>query len=931
MKKALFIFSLCFNGLLFGQFSESFFETLHPSGKPGHYYGTATQNAALGVCFADSLDTEVQWAKVDLNGNFQTFSANLPTDYISPNERIIEVFESGTNQFIVSQDSASSNNEGIRIYKYENYTQSAGVFELPVQLRNAYFQAYFKFGKIYVFYVESGVGLRMLKVNPATLQMEENMLLGDFPYPTQISMYHFKRTHVMFEDENNMQVFSTSAQDLIRIKVVNNVPQTLESWADLNIIKILGVNHSTDKLICQISAGTYNMRKFHLAFDQPLNQMTLTDSLTMQGSGFPNHYWRYANNDADKEFFAFQGILKLVTNNVVTESIVDVYSLIYSNLSFLNDQPLLFGTRIINSYVLTDAPSPLIMSWGNVTDLMRFKEYSGIYDFGPYKLRTGIGNILMGTSESNSAQGDFIFDRLIYSSSLMIAGKSQGMYYGITPDYMSNVFKPGPYTNPAVYDQQTVHRFHENFYVDKEMVHYHVAAIANNASDYVIPLGILHWPAHGDTDKGQAEFLAPFIDVNANNIYEPQLGEYPSFPGTRCLLNITHQHESDALNQGLGVEMHNYIYNFDCEDTLQDVVLYKTEIFNRSSRDLDSLGAGVYSDFDMGGYNDDYVGTHVNNGLVYAYNGDNVDEGQGGMMGFNDSLPSIGNLFLKGVKFADNTQDDQSGVLPGQTVNGYGFGDGVTDNEYKGLEFSHYFTGAGAPSSQSDPSSAQQIFNYLNGKWRFGADLVYGGTGYPGSANATTLLNRYSFPGDTDPMHYGTYGIDPGFLWDEQSSNNPAGDRRMVGSFGVTPLAASEKVEYHFAYLAGKRVPGWGQSQIDLFAKADHVQRAFHNNETSCGQTFGNLTSNEIISVTEQKKTVGMKLYPNPVNEQLTISVGQKGQFEFEISDINGKTILQGSLQKENTVLDVSGLEKGIYFVKVSSTKGIETLKFVKN
>ena len=933
MKALLFSLMILAQGSLLAQFSKSFFETLRPepSNKIGHYYGTAITNGALGVRLADSMNTEVQWVKIDLDGHYQTFSAHLPTDYISPNERIIEVFESANNQFIVSQDSASNNNEGIRIYKYQDYTESAGVFELPVQLRNAYFQAYFKFGKIFVLYVESGVGMRMLKVNPVTLQMEANLLLGSVSYDTQSTVHHFKKTHVLFEDENNMQLFaSSSAHGLFRIKIVDNVAQPLESTG-LNPIRVLGVNPSNDQVIC-LSNGLTNMKKYHLSFDQEMSQLSLSDSLYLEGGIGPNSAWRYANDGGEREFFAFDNEVMLVIGNTEIQRNTTEYFPTYSNLAFLNERPLLFGFRYINSGMLADAPASLMISWGYLGELLDFKEYGGIYDFGSYKLRSGIGNSIMPITESSSAWGDFIFDRLIYSGSLMLAGKSQGMYYGLNPEYMDNVFKPGPYTDPAVYDQEVVHYFHQNFYVNRAMVYYHVAAIANNVPGYVIPKGIRDWPAHGDQAKGQAFFLAPFEDINANGIYEPEQGEYPAFPGTRCLFNITHQHETDGSNQGLGVELHNYVYNFDCEDTLKDVVFYKTEVFNRSGRDLDSLALGVYSDFDLGGFNDDYIGTQVERSLVYAYNGDNYDDSQNGLQGFNDSLPAIGNVLLKGVKFAANGQDDQSGVSASQSVNGYGFGDGIADNEYRGLEYSAYFTSSGAAASQSDPNTPAQVYNYLGGKWRFGDEKVYGGTGFPGSAGATSITARYYFPGDSDPLNYGTAGVEPGFAWDELTNNNPSGDRRAIASFGMVPLASGEKMEYHFAYLAAKRIPGPNLAQEDLFARTAHVQHAFNANLTACGQNFENLDQEEVTGIKAQEKASLVLVYPNPVTDELRIDLSALTQnCQLEVLDIQGKSVLSREMKPGLNSLDLSACQKGMYFLKISSPEVRELVRLVKN
>lgn len=58
---------------------------------------------------------------------------------------------------------------------------------------------------------------------------------------------------------------------------------------------------------------------------------------------------------------------------------------------------------------------------------------------------------------------------------------------------------------------------------------------------YKIPKDILEWPGNGDVSKGQAHYLAPFIDNNADGIYNAYDGDYPAydFTGTQnCQYNL---------------------------------------------------------------------------------------------------------------------------------------------------------------------------------------------------------------------------------------------------------------------------------------------------------------------------------------------------------------------------------------------------------
>ena len=93
-------------------------------------------------------------------------------------------------------------------------------------------------------------------------------------------------------------------------------------------------------------------------------------------------------------------------------------------------------------------------------------------------------------------------------------------------------------------------------------------------------------------------------------------------------------------------------------------------------------------------------------------------------------------------------------------------------------------------SNTGNPNNATDYYNYLDGIWKDGSYLFYGGTGYQTASHDTC---DFMFPGDSDPKHYGTKGVDPGFDWSEvepepgASPNNPS-DRRFLQSAGKFTL-----------------------------------------------------------------------------------------------------------------------------------------------
>jgi hypothetical protein len=938
MKKLLTISFISFVVLSNAQFSKTFFETfginteeLTLNQKYGYFNGTSNENHVLGVSFKESNGKQVHWAKVSADGNTELFSAFLPNYYISPNMAMIDVFEIGQQQFIVTQDSLSENPSGIRVLKYNNYENFVGEFFYPTEFRRGYYQAYHKFGKIYIFYIEKFVGVRKLVVNPTSLALEENTLITDLTAITTSSFnLGIKSIHVLFENENSFQIISNFNHQLNRIKVINNVAQPLESF-NIGLARLKGINEQRKQVVYHSVTSAKFLYFITLNIDQTLEN-SLKDTVNIPINSTFNLEPKYTSNGEKDYFFVIvidslhifkiqhYEVEDVQTNRLIIESM--------SKVEIFQNKPFVIGCRDVDNTSYLSSFS-LYITFGNISDLFQFKEYHYPYDMGDFNVRFGLGD-KFSRPYYGSAYGDFLFSGLIFTSSFTIVGKTDdGLYYGVNDLYNYILYKPGPYTDLTSYSYDISGKFNESYYLDHEMMNRHVYAIANNIQSYIIPKAILHWPAHGNLSKGQAADIAPFIDINENGIYEPELGEYPSFPGSKCLFNITHQHADELDGLGSGIELHSYLYTFDCEDSLKETIFYRTELYNRSSRNYDSLCFGIHSDIDIGAYNDDYTGTNVGLGLIYGYNGTLTDTGVGGMPGWGDSIPTAGSMFLKGAKFPDNGQDDEIGVSEYQSVNGYGFGDGIIDNEYKGLEFAFYYSGGS--SFVPDPKASQQYFNYNNGKWRFGQQLVYGGTGFPGSTGSTDIRARYTFPGETDPMHYGTYGIDPGFLWSEETNNNPPGDRRVFGSFGSVPLASGGKMVFHTAMLSGKRAVGQFQSQIDLFAKAKYAKEAFNKNLTSCGQTFDNLTQDQISSVTEIEEKTIVKLYPNPSKDKIIVETPPSlEKHQITIFDMKGRSLYQTEAGFQKTEITVNQFENGLYFVKISMGTDVRTLKFIK-
>jgi len=73
-----------------------------------------------------------------------------------------------------------------------------------------------------------------------------------------------------------------------------------------------------------------------------------------------------------------------------------------------------------------------------------------------------------------------------------------------------------------------------------------------------------------------------------------------------------------------------------------------------------------------------------------------------------------------------------------------------------------------------------------------------------------------------------------------------------------------------------------------------------------------------------------ISIYPNPTSGQLTIDNGELKINSMEIFDVLGKKQKSRKAEEQNIVLDISDLANGVYFLKISTEKGMVTKKIVK-
>jgi PKD repeat protein len=78
-----------------------------------------------------------------------------------------------------------------------------------------------------------------------------------------------------------------------------------------------------------------------------------------------------------------------------------------------------------------------------------------------------------------------------------------------------------------------------------------------------------------------------------------------------------------------------------------------------------------------------------------------------------------------------------------------------------------------------------------------------------------------------------------------------------------------------------------------------------------------------------------LKVYPNPANQSITIETGNvMSNFEkLEICDLHGKILIQKAIDlgNDSMIVDITGLNRGLYFIKLSNNESVIYSKMMKN
>ncbi len=84
-------------------------------------------------------------------------------------------------------------------------------------------------------------------------------------------------------------------------------------------------------------------------------------------------------------------------------------------------------------------------------------------------------------------------------------------------------------------------------------------------------------------------------------------------------------------------------------------------------------------------------------------------------------------------------------------------------------------------------------------------------------------------------------------------------------------------------------------------------------------------------SIQVNNETNTPKIYPNPANNSIQIELLKNEPFQVCVSDLLGKKIIELSVEKQATSINLEGLQQGVYLLQIQTENEIFTQKFIKN
>ncbi len=557
-----------------------------------------------------------------------------------------------------------------------------------------------------------------------------------------------------------------------------------------------------------------------------------------------------------------------------------------------NNKPLVFLRWVmISNLSATDGTIDIAGTCGidNIFITSKFLEGSALLDINRIKARINTGGINFIDTTYSDPSFEYPIDsgtHTIFCSALWIGAKQNGELHLAGERYhqYGRDYYPGPVMDSVLAESEMIN-WNKVWKINKSDIDYHIANWSNTG--YVMPTSISQWPVESNPAIGANYWMAPFVDVDGDNSYNPANGDYPDIRGDQALYYIFNDSvypHSETKGKRLGVEVHAMAYAYNTDPLLEKTVFMNYLIYNRSNRVYDSLYITMFTDTDIGYPKDDYVGCDTALQTYFGYNGDNFDETAEGAKGYGNNPP------CQAITFLNQTMSNFKSF----------------NNTPGGLE------------AITDPQIASEYYNVMHNIFCIDTAQNYWGWQPPDTTYCTSFL--YSgYPSDST-------------AFSETGLANVPYDRRGMGTTGPYTLSLGQYISLDIAYItvdSGAAKSGGFPNIDNMFQVVPLIRDYFNSHHPQDGHDLA-------LGIDEQQKnnpasTPQFSVYPNPTTDKLTFTTNLTNTtLTLDILDINGRLLQTSLCNGSRKVLDVSNYKKGVYIIKVRSAEQSSFVKFIK-
>lgn len=322
-----------------------------------------------------------------------------------------------------------------------------------------------------------------------------------------------------------------------------------------------------------------------------------------------------------------------------------------------------------------------------------------------------------------------------------------------------------------------------------------------------------------DWNEWPATLGAPYNDVDGNGVYDPAV-DIPGVPGADQTLWFVGNDMNGTFTADLygaapmGLEIQGTFWAYNQSGALGHMYFRKYRLINKGSQQntLDSMYVSMWSDVDLGGAGDDFVGVDTTLSLQFTYNATATDEVYTPL-----PPPATGFDFFQGPLVTGVAGEDRNkngiddavdfGIFDGKVV-----GPGLINLP---MTAAYYFAN-GDPNIGDPPQGniqgSTEFYNFFRGR--------FGKTGQFFTNLVTGQPTTFALSGDPQ--------LRTGWL---DGIQLPPGDRRQGSASGPFTLAPGDTQEVVVAEMVAGAIPGVDRlSAIGLLKFYDQIAQVAYDN-----------------------------------------------------------------------------------------------------